>query len=1039
MLIFQTTPRFICKTCWSIEMMSFALYCSKAKLFRYFFKFFLYKRITLCLSVSCVCGFLIAEPCDSLLSRIQNRLDNDQWEQASSEMSAVQNNISELTCVIYSYLQIAHYHHQKRQVEEATKTLDKIQRLVTDHDITDDSIQYQFHLIRGSTFMRTYDSENAIPSLSIALRLYNRKNYRDSIQLASIYGNLANAHYIRYRYDSSGKYYRRLIPLLKSQEVASKLGVPTYWSIALFYNSRGLVDSAMINYEKVLDLIGSPTAENVRVHLAMNTNRSGDLRKVFRIEEAYDIVSENEQLIRSFGISEDEQVVIDFRYELAQVFRDMGRNRESIDMFRKVYEKETALYGADHINNAYNFVGVGIAYKNLGLFDSALHYYDQAIRIARVQVSELSYYEGTIHELKGDLYQKMGLYQKALLSYKESAYRSRGSGDPNQLGLVAINLSLGQVHYHLNHLDSAKYYASLSSKYNGIEWFGNEARPINGQVVSLGLTLENILLRVLLGLEEGNQDVNELAVTFLMWRDRFDLNIKNAEDLTQLVEVQKKLIEVLLNSEMDEDILIPLLFKLHESNQNKLLVNELEFKHAKRSVLPEEKRLTLSSLDQLIYWTRNQLFVSDTNQFDKIEIQLETFRRDRKQVLKDLRNSNPAYFELRYGSLDNIISQVKSLCGTDKVAIKFIETSSSFVAIVVDHERSALYRLDREMIDSLSTAIVEQVNRPDLELLHLGQYQEVAHSLFNELFETYYEGIRSKDLIIFPDGPLRHVPIEALLVSKNPAVRSYKKLDYLVIHHGVSYLHSVQATTLSSQTKAKGKDQIAFFEPQYEDNLKLPWTEQELASIRNFEKVRTFRGDGATKDNFFSEGKKYKYIHFAGHGQMNDHSPILSHLKFTEMDGERSDLTSAEIYKLDLTSEMVVLSACETGIGTYRKGEGMLSLSRAFLFAGAKSVVMSLWQVNDLSTSVLMAHFYQHLSTGATKDQALQQAKIQYLRDSRPISAHPFYWSPLVVNGNIAPIHNQGFTIPWFFLLAMIVGSWFLLRKVLKYRSKMQS
>jgi len=109
-----------------------------------------------------------------------------------------------------------------------------------------------------------------------------------------------------------------------------------------------------------------------------------------------------------------------------------------------------------------------------------------------------------------------------------------------------------------------------------------------------------------------------------------------------------------------------------------------------------------------------------------------------------------------------------------------------------------------------------------------------------------------------------------------------------------------------------------------------------------------------------------------------------------------------DLYNLKLNADMVVLSACETGLGELQQGEGILSLARGFAYAGAKSIISSLWSVNDKSTADIMTSFYSHLKEGKTKDDALRRAKLDYL--SQNPNAQPFYWAAFTAVGDMKPI-----------------------------------
>ena len=132
-------------------------------------------------------------------------------------------------------------------------------------------------------------------------------------------------------------------------------------------------------------------------------------------------------------------------------------------------------------------------------------------------------------------------------------------------------------------------------------------------------------------------------------------------------------------------------------------------------------------------------------------------------------------------------------------------------------------------------------------------------------------------------------------------------------------------------------------------------------------------------------------------------------------------LTASQIYNEKINSELVVLSACETGYGTIQKGEGIMSLSRAFTFAGASSTVMSLWEVPDQETSQIMQSFYSHLQKGELKSEALQNAKLDYLKNTNDaLLKHPYYWAGFVITGDNTSIKTNT-PIHWLWWLGILV------------------
>ena len=167
-------------------------------------------------------------------------------------------------------------------------------------------------------------------------------------------------------------------------------------------------------------------------------------------------------------------------------------------------------------------------------------------------------------------------------------------------------------------------------------------------------------------------------------------------------------------------------------------------------------------------------------------------------------------------------------------------------------------------------------------------------------------------------------------------------------------------------------------------------------------------GAESTAQNFIETAPHARILHLATHGKADDVSSEFSYLAFApERDSTNNSSTKGliyvkDLYNLSLNADLVTLSACETGIGKLQRGEGIISLARAFTFAGAKSVVTSLWSVNDSKTKDLMLLFYANLLHGISKTKALCDAKRSFIaRNGNP---HPFFWASFIAIGDMSPL-----------------------------------
>jgi CHAT domain-containing protein len=280
-----------------------------------------------------------------------------------------------------------------------------------------------------------------------------------------------------------------------------------------------------------------------------------------------------------------------------------------------------------------------------------------------------------------------------------------------------------------------------------------------------------------------------------------------------------------------------------------------------------------------------------------------------------------------------------------------------------------------------------------------------------------------ENVILVPDGPLGYIPFDALLTGAPEDSNNFKSYPYLLQQHQFSYTYS--ATLLREMRDKKHRQEpekdFAAFAPFYngdttllasmyaydelmrKDLQPLVYSGPEVAAAAKLMKGETIAGSAATEERFTSTAGNYRILHLATHGRADNRVGDYAFLAFTELKDsiENELLYVKDLYNLQLNADLVVLSACETGIGKLQRGEGIISLARAFAYAGAKSIVTSLWSVNDKSTSELMRFFYRELRRGKDKDEALRLARQRLLRESNVRNAHPFFWAAFVPLGDM--------------------------------------
>jgi CHAT domain-containing protein/tetratricopeptide (TPR) repeat protein len=401
----------------------------------------------------------------------------------------------------------------------------------------------------------------------------------------------------------------------------------------------------------------------------------------------------------------------------------------------------------------------------------------------------------------------------------------------------------------------------------------------------------------------------------------------------------------------------------------------------------------------------------------------------------EVRSSDPAYASLKYPV---------PFTG-ERVQRELLNDETGLIEFVVGEEKSYAWFVSREKITQAVLPSRAELNRL------VGAYRKslsesapgpgVADSITKlrvegrELYKVLLQPFENrfgslKKLIIVPDNVLSYLPFETLVASSARGRSNY----YLLERFAITYAPSAAALAAVLATKRPNSTRAVFAlgDPNYErfsenqakqsvnspaesldevrgarglDFRKLPYTRTEVSNISGiFSSTGSTVLLGAEANEQTLKSQKlsdYRYVHFAAHGLVDEQNPGRSGVVLSLSEPNRDDgiLQVTEIMKLKLDADLVTLSACRTGLGRIVRGEGVLGLTRAFMYAGARTVVASLWNVNDSATAELMKVFYQNLKRGLTKDEALRQAKIQMLKGSHRSWRHPYYWAPFVLAG----------------------------------------
>ncbi|EAQ50035.1 MULTISPECIES: CHAT domain-containing protein [Leeuwenhoekiella] len=386
------------------------------------------------------------------------------------------------------------------------------------------------------------------------------------------------------------------------------------------------------------------------------------------------------------------------------------------------------------------------------------------------------------------------------------------------------------------------------------------------------------------------------------------------------------------------------------------------------------------------------------------------------QWLLRIKKEYPEYYELQYKNTDWIASIQNEIdswmeSSSDALTIQFFESETSWFVIARKGADFKFLKLDR------SEAFNKNIDQFLLAISSPGEIEFANEGLaiYSRLLAPLGTGFLSaRDYFIIPDGTLSFLPFESLISKKPQNVGAWSDYAYLIKEHRFSYLNSLLEATYQNREQVSQSVMVfapfAFVSDQSGTMRSLAsthglgaldFTNDEAEAIYNLKEAKIFKAFDATETAVKEQTKAFAILHLATHAVVDGENPMSSKLIFAKDSLNDGYLYNYELPTLNLDADLVCLSACETGLGQYQKGEGVLSLARGFQLAQIPNIMMTLWKIPDASSSALMTGFYENLEDNRYAD-ALHKAKLNFVDQQDDTYAHPYYWSAFILVGQPA-------------------------------------
>ena len=847
---------------------------------------------------------------------------------------------------------------------------------------TEDST-YAFLLQRiGVMYYRKNDFSSSVKftqyALDILYHLQKKININPS-QIIQCYQNLS------YYYDALGLFGKKNEAIdscisigLASKQMNELLLESIYHKISYLMNLGDY--QRTIDYANLAQTIAEKNGFNNADIVA--TILGWKINALLLLKDYSEVENELKNKIREYGRSHSEDFIGNLFELRAKYFLEIGESDSAIISYKKSFQ---------YFKNAIFNSGCASSLNSIGFV-----YFEKYQDYSKA----LSYYFGAMHY-----------------------------ADKNEA--ISILTNIGNVHDRINNFDSAFYYYQRA--FDQIGFGMNENSLLKTRNFQAFRSLAEYLVTLVLDKADARLDQYKLTRD----KEQLDqtlLSFKTADKIMDKIkenqfELQSKLswrkntrrlyehaIEACLLAKNNEDGLY-----FFEKSRAVLLDDQLksEFLMQNHDLLEQfQLKTDINRLEDKL-----DTISQNSNLYAGTQTEIIQKKEEQDRLLTTIREKDPLYYarNLNVDSM-SIMDIQKTVLKDHSAIVEIFNGDNSVFTLTITNDNSWISKIDDHSFDSLSEQFTSYLSNASMINNHFPQFTTVSRKLYELIFQNHT--LPKGRIIISPDGAF--FPFEALITNKG------SDIDYMLNDYSISYTYSARylMSRFENITDRKVNDFMGIAPVNYASYLNLPSLPGSDISINqiqsHFSKVSTPMNSAASKSNFLYNFSNYKIVQLYSHASYSDSSgkPVIY---FADSSMNLSELFARE----RPAARLVVLSACETALGTDYKGEGVFSFSREFAGLGIPASVSNLWSVDNESTYRITELFYEFLSKGEPTDIALQKAKLTFIKESTLDKRLPFYWAPSILLGKTEVIKTRAeFPYRLIFLILGILGAliWIIIR-----------
>lgn len=812
----------------------------------------------------------------------------------------------------------------------------------------------------GIAYRGAGELDEAMEQYQVNLELAKRVHGKEHIEVASAYNNIGTIFYLKQDIGQAAEYFAKTAAIIEG------IFGPNHQRLGASLNNAGLSYYAMKEYDKAAEY----------------------LERAQRVKEA------------NLGMDHPETAI--GYTNLASIYIQNGDYEAAEQNYLRSISVRENSYGKNHPDLINTKLELGKLYlNNLNSTDKARKMFESALAISLDRLGETHPVVADVYLLIGNTNYKEKRFEEALSKYKQAMKLLYGDysldNEPDMDRPISDPIKLVQVLQA-----KARVYTERT---NGFE--------------------KESYHKAYRSMVWASEIVDVLQHSYKNEASKLRLVDQNYSIFTNAVEILAEFYKA-----TDEDRYLEQMFEFIEKSRSRIAIELLQdlsarsFAGVPAEIIEKEEALRseISRLQKNVYTEQKKGENLDKGRLLTLQDSVFTKKREHEEFIKELEQDYPLYFELKYDKSIVSLEDAQSLLTDKETLVSYVIGADRMYAFVVNPGSADIVDLGRP--DDIITHISGL--RDHITDNNTDEYLQSARRIYERVFKPVEPHITGESVLIMADQSMHYMPFEVLL-TEQPAQAEFDKLPYLLHEYTISYVPSATLLKIMDERRPDNPRNLLAVAPfsseivrpdaeqsrvEYASTVEpLLLTKYETQSISDLftekrswgeymspQRVKLLTGPEATVEEFKAvDVENYNYIHFATHAFVNEDEPKYSGIMMYPDADESGISYVSDIYAMNFNADLVVLGACETGLGSVYRGEGLIGFTRAFIYAGASNLVVSMWKVNDQPTTYLMIDFYDYIRHGYGYSEALRQAKLNTIK--KPNMSNPMHWAAFILTG----------------------------------------